>query len=225
MILVHLDFVCKNGGNCNVTVNNRRKCQKCRYVRCLLAGMCPQAVLTDQQKKYRFQRMIRKRKILTSGLLHHGVEQGSLLAQHLKQGSTKEEDHFERLYGKMPKLEPIRKECKEQKAPIKLIISKGRLLASENQNTETKPSTQKLVSEVKEYKHEPKRQLVEKQTKAEEEEKWPSFLEGKIDILFQAYKVIQSRVSDLDIYYRNLWITRKDVTAFSPKKEVLKSFF
>jgi hypothetical protein len=187
-----------------------------------MAGMCPEAVLTDQQKKYRFQRMIRKRKILTSGL-QYGA-QGSLVAQHWNQGSAKEDvDPLEKIYGKMPKLEPIRKE--EQKlAPIKLIISKGRVLASEKQNTETGLERTKTAAEVKEYKSEPKRQQVEKQNKLNEE-KWPSFLEGKIDILFQAYQIIQAQVSNLDIYFRNLWINRQDVTAFSPKKEVLKSFY
>jgi hypothetical protein len=36
-------FVCKKGGNCEVTVKNRRKCQKCRYDLCVNAGMRPEA--------------------------------------------------------------------------------------------------------------------------------------------------------------------------------------
>lgn len=177
-------------------------------------------MLTDQQKKYRFQRMIRKRKILNAGL-YQGAEQGSLLAQHWRQLSIDEDDPYERLYGKMPKLEPIKK---EQTAPIKLIISKGRVLSSNNQNIETKSAIPKLVTDDKKYKNELKRQLVEKQIKTEEE-KWPSFLEGKVDILLQTYQVTLTEVSNLDIYFRNLWINQKDVTAFSPKKQVLKSFF
>ena len=55
-------FVCKSGGGCEVTVKTRRRCQKCRYDLCLEAGMRPEAVLDDGQKKVRFRKMIRKQK-------------------------------------------------------------------------------------------------------------------------------------------------------------------
>ena len=32
-------FVCKYSGNCDITVKNRRRCQKCRYERCLKTGI------------------------------------------------------------------------------------------------------------------------------------------------------------------------------------------
>ncbi len=54
-------LTCKNNSNCRITVSNRRKCQTCRYKLCRMAGMCPDAVLSEDQKKVRFQRMIRKR--------------------------------------------------------------------------------------------------------------------------------------------------------------------
>jgi len=54
-------MICKNDGQCHITVKNRRKCQTCRYKQCLVAGMCPDSVLSEDQKKARFQRMIRKR--------------------------------------------------------------------------------------------------------------------------------------------------------------------
>lgn len=43
-------FVCKKGGNCEITVKNRRKCQKCRYELCVTAGMRPEAGKTNVNK-------------------------------------------------------------------------------------------------------------------------------------------------------------------------------
>jgi len=53
-------FICKNGGKCSVTRENRRKCQKCRLERCLQAGMSHLAILTPEQKRARFRRLIKK---------------------------------------------------------------------------------------------------------------------------------------------------------------------
>jgi len=64
--LIHLSFVCKNFGSCDVTVANRRKCQRCRYDRCVAAKMSPELVLNEEQKNYRFQRMLRKRRAMVA---------------------------------------------------------------------------------------------------------------------------------------------------------------
>ena len=57
----HPEFVCKKNGKCNVTPRTRRRCQKCRYDRCITAGMQPDAVMTDDQVKVRFRKMFTKR--------------------------------------------------------------------------------------------------------------------------------------------------------------------
>ena len=49
------EFKCKFSDDCFVGVKNRRRCQRCRYNRCLKAGMNPDAVLTDEQKLIRFR--------------------------------------------------------------------------------------------------------------------------------------------------------------------------
>lgn len=54
-------YVCKKEGKCNVTAKNRKKCQRCRYDKCVEMGMNPSLVLTDEQKKVRFRKMLEKK--------------------------------------------------------------------------------------------------------------------------------------------------------------------
>ena len=44
-----------------ITPKNRRKCQKCRYEKCLHIGMDSRWVLTADQKKVRFRNYLRKK--------------------------------------------------------------------------------------------------------------------------------------------------------------------
>jgi hypothetical protein len=53
-------FICKKVNQCVLTVATRRSCQKCRYERCLVAGMRPEAVLDMEQKKIRFRKLLKK---------------------------------------------------------------------------------------------------------------------------------------------------------------------
>ena len=45
-------------GKCDVSYKNRKKCQKCRYEACLIAGMDPNLVLTEEQKKARYKKRL-----------------------------------------------------------------------------------------------------------------------------------------------------------------------
>lgn len=54
-------FVCKKNDDCIITVATRRRCQKCRYDRCVAAGMRSDAVLDEDQKKIRFRKLLMKR--------------------------------------------------------------------------------------------------------------------------------------------------------------------
>lgn len=56
-------FNCKKKENCLITTANRRRCQRCRYERCLKAGMKGDSVLTDEQKKVRFRKVIMKKSL------------------------------------------------------------------------------------------------------------------------------------------------------------------
>jgi hypothetical protein len=56
--------VCARADNCVITVANRRKCKKCRFTLCQQAGMTESAILTEEQKKMRFRKMIQKREAM-----------------------------------------------------------------------------------------------------------------------------------------------------------------
>ena len=54
-------YICKHDGKCDITSKNRKKCQRCRYDKCIEIGMNPNLVLTDDQKKVRFRKMFEKK--------------------------------------------------------------------------------------------------------------------------------------------------------------------
>lgn len=60
------NFVCKKSNQCTISVATRRRCQKCRYERCLSAGMNPDAVLDTEQKKVRFRKLLKKQQKILS---------------------------------------------------------------------------------------------------------------------------------------------------------------
>ena len=55
------NYSCKKDEKCDITSKNRKKCQRCRYNRCIEVGMNPNLVLTDDQKKVRFRKMLEKK--------------------------------------------------------------------------------------------------------------------------------------------------------------------
>ena len=74
------NFQCKNGETCEITVKNRRKCQRCRYNKCLKIGMDAKWVLTNDQKKIRFRNFLRKKETSTDS--PNGDPQNSVEAEH-----------------------------------------------------------------------------------------------------------------------------------------------
>lgn len=50
------NYKCKKDENCVVSVNNRRSCQYCRFMKCLAIGMKPTWVLSDKQCQIRFRK-------------------------------------------------------------------------------------------------------------------------------------------------------------------------
>ncbi len=74
-------FICKASGNCSITTTNRRQCQHCRYKRCLAAGMRPEAVLDEKQKRYHFRKLLQrqeKRLARISGKVSSCPDSGNL---------------------------------------------------------------------------------------------------------------------------------------------------
>ena len=54
-------FTCKSNGMCEINVKTRRKCQKCRYNKCIMAGMKPELVLSQEEKEVRFRKHLQKK--------------------------------------------------------------------------------------------------------------------------------------------------------------------
>jgi len=48
-------YKCDEGGTCKVTLATRKKCQHCRYRLCLAAGMKTSWVLTEEERKQKFE--------------------------------------------------------------------------------------------------------------------------------------------------------------------------
>jgi len=53
--------VCKSDGNCEITHEDRKQCSACRYSKCLRIGMKPENVLTEDDKKKRFKKHLKKK--------------------------------------------------------------------------------------------------------------------------------------------------------------------
>ncbi len=70
-------FLCRWGGSCAITVKSRRQCQKCRYLKCLQAGMRKECVLDLRQRRHRFRKAIRKRAATSGGEKAGSVNYGA----------------------------------------------------------------------------------------------------------------------------------------------------
>ncbi|TRY67381.1 hypothetical protein TCAL_05376 [Tigriopus californicus] len=99
-------YPCKNSSECNVDGESRKKCRKCRFQRCLNAGMNPECVLNDDQKKKRFKRSLKRQR---AGKKYQTEKQHNEIL--LKGISTKE-------------LDPIEDNTTEQKLSPKLLFKK-----------------------------------------------------------------------------------------------------
>jgi hypothetical protein len=151
-----------------------------------MAGMCPLAVLTDQQKQVRFQRMLRKKGVVmstTSNRNYLTTQMQNVTFGGIKRCSE-EPTEMMTMRKKMPKMEPIynnehfsqlHKDEKEQMPPIKLIITKDRICKAERDEI--------VVSEL---------------TQTEDIIVWPQFLKSKIDFLEETFSRSFSKISTSD---------------------------
>jgi len=53
--------LCKSEGDCRITYADRKQCSACRYASCLRIGMKPELVLTEDDKKRRFKKFLKKK--------------------------------------------------------------------------------------------------------------------------------------------------------------------
>merc|ERR1712133_31902 len=78
-------YRCKRSGNCQVSLESRRSCQKCRFLKCLSVGMTSAWVLSEEQCTIRFGKNPgkcgRKRRISHSS--DHEEDQKQIFQNHL----------------------------------------------------------------------------------------------------------------------------------------------
>jgi len=58
--------VCKRNNNCDVRLDERKRCGACRYVVCIAKGMKPHLVLNDEEKQQRFKNVHKRKAELES---------------------------------------------------------------------------------------------------------------------------------------------------------------
>jgi len=52
---------CKSDQSCRITHIDRKQCSACRYFKCIRIGMKPELVLTEEDKKRRFKKFLKKK--------------------------------------------------------------------------------------------------------------------------------------------------------------------
>ena len=54
--------------SCNMSRDSKPYCKKCRYRRCIAAGMDPNNILTDEEKKLRFRKFFKRRELILASI-------------------------------------------------------------------------------------------------------------------------------------------------------------
>jgi len=106
----------KGKGECIITYIDRKQCSSCRYDKCLRIGMQPELVLTEDEKKKRFEKLLRKKEKeahLTTSRAHKDSDDGSLIKRvhempPLQLIQRNDDSHNEKLH-EMPYLQLIPK--------------------------------------------------------------------------------------------------------------------
>ncbi|CAF0897756.1 unnamed protein product [Adineta ricciae] len=54
---------CRGAGNCEITVENRKRCKRCRLEKCFKMGMRKEWILTDEEKQKKRNQLVEKRRL------------------------------------------------------------------------------------------------------------------------------------------------------------------
>jgi hypothetical protein len=56
-------YQCTYGQKCKITLKSRKQCQYCRFQKCLEIGMKPTWVMTDEEKKEKREKTIKRKQL------------------------------------------------------------------------------------------------------------------------------------------------------------------
>ena len=63
MLVSSDQYQCTYGQKCKITLKSRKQCQYCRFHKCLEIGMKPTWVMTDEEKKEKREKTIKRKQL------------------------------------------------------------------------------------------------------------------------------------------------------------------
>jgi hypothetical protein len=215
------NFHCTFGGNCLITVKSRRRCQKCRYDRCLFAGMVPAAVLTDEEKTVRFRKFRQKKKAKILSKLDEdkpprkrksardlGVEDNN------NHDSNSNDENIEPIAATLAKRSRVYPNFTQSSKVAKNSSSSHHQHCSptSSSSSRVKPSSTVVRPKIKLESDEPVRP-------------WPALMNSKIDLIVNRYLMTLSQMqTELteELFFKLEAIQAGDVTVSVSKSEIVE---
>lgn len=212
-------FHCTFGGNCLITVKSRRRCQKCRYDRCLFAGMVPAAVLTDEEKTVRFRKFQQKKKAKILSRISEKAEEDKPPRKRrsardvvVEDNSNSNDENIEPISATVAKRSRMDLNVHQNKKSSKHSSSSHFLWppTSSSSSSRAKPSSTVVRATIDLDSDDPARP-------------WPALMNSKIDLIVQRYQMtlaqMQTELTE-ELFFKLEAIQSGDMTVSVSKSEI-----